>query len=323
MQSLLSKIEDTYAEALEGLFCRILVTAERGVTPEDSVSPYIERDTLRFAAYRATSTPSTVVGRIEAGIEKWVSSKQTPDGRDGVVLQFWGAYNPKEPLDRQLDKFYKEISIRISQDIVSATGGSTRVFDYLPERLAKGKIDLQEKVGRQCGGGYEKFLKEYGRETISVPLMMGVFKTDRYLGYGIGVSGGNLWLFCDSEKTARKMGLRAVEAVQKCEGVIASFYVCPSGSMISEDPLAPAPTNYQYCPSLRGEINDSKVPEGVGAIPEVVINGMTMEHVEEAMRQVMDAVVAKEGVKLISAGNYGGKLGRHRIFLRKIASDLF
>ena len=62
------KVENTYAEAFDGLYCRLLITAERGLTKEDTNGPFIEFDPLRFAAYRATATPSTVVGRIEAGI---------------------------------------------------------------------------------------------------------------------------------------------------------------------------------------------------------------------------------------------------------------
>ena len=50
------EIEDTYAEAFEGLYFRVLVTAD-------------DEETLKKAAEDATATPSIVIGRIEGGIE--------------------------------------------------------------------------------------------------------------------------------------------------------------------------------------------------------------------------------------------------------------
>jgi formylmethanofuran--tetrahydromethanopterin N-formyltransferase len=56
-------VEDTYAEAFEGVYCRIIVTAD-------------DDETLRKAALQATATPSIVIGRIEGGIERVVKRKR-------------------------------------------------------------------------------------------------------------------------------------------------------------------------------------------------------------------------------------------------------
>ncbi|MBI5253855.1 MAG: formylmethanofuran--tetrahydromethanopterin formyltransferase, partial [Euryarchaeota archaeon] len=77
-------------------------------------------------------------------------------------------------------------------------------------------------------------------------------------------------------------------------------------------------TNHPYCPTLRGKIEDSKVPEGVASIPEIVINGVSIQAVKEAMQAAMHSVRNVEGVIKISAGNYGGKLGKHKIYLREL-----
>ena len=71
----LDKVDNTYAEAFSGMFCRALVTAD-------------DEETLTRAAYDATSTPGAVIGRVEGGIESWVSPEHTPDGRKGAILQF-------------------------------------------------------------------------------------------------------------------------------------------------------------------------------------------------------------------------------------------
>jgi formylmethanofuran:tetrahydromethanopterin formyltransferase len=82
------------------------------------------------------------------------------------VLQFWKSYNKKKSLKDQINDFFWEVSIRIRQDILSVP--FTRIFDW-----SKGKsrmsekddvIDTEEFVGR-CGGGYEYFSNEYGRDS--------------------------------------------------------------------------------------------------------------------------------------------------------------
>jgi formylmethanofuran--tetrahydromethanopterin N-formyltransferase len=320
IEALLEKIDDTYAEAFDGLFSRLLVTGERGLTKKDTNSPFLENDPLRFAAYRATATPSTVVGRVEAGIEKWLSKNQTPDGREGVVIQYWGMYDREKSLKEQVEKFYKEMSIRIRQDILSASGGTTRIFNWMKPKEIVYEIDSEERIGK-CGGGYETAIEEYGRKAVSVPLMMGHdFVIDNPIGCGIGISGANFWIFCDNIETGRKAGKASIEAIKKVDKVITSFYVCPSGSMVKDYPPIGPPTNYSYCPSLRNKILDSKVPEGVNSIPEIVIDGTNLTVVENAMREGILAAIAYKEVKMISAGNYEGKLGQHKINLRGLFS---
>lgn len=314
-------LEDTYAEAFKGIFIRILVTRCIDIDEKDRTNPYIEKDPLRLAAYRATATPSVVVNRIEGGIERWMDEKYTPDGNKGVILQFWKSYDKKKSLKDQINDFFWEVSIRIRQDILSVP--FTRIFDWFDdERRSKlpdeiGIIDTEEFVGR-CGGGYEYFSKEYGRDVINVPIMMGYdFKIDRYLKCGIGVSGGNLWYFCDSLKSGWDVAISSIDTINDVDGVITPFYVCPSGSMPANYPPIGPPTNYPYCPTLRNKCN-SNVPNGVKSIPEVVINGITEDAVKEAMRKAVVSIHDKKGLLKISAGNYGGKLGDYKIYLKDL-----
>jgi len=90
-------IENTYAEAFDGFYTRLIVTAE-------------DPETLRRAAEDATATPSIVLGRLEGGIEKWLGEKETPDKRKGAMLQFWGAADKKKPFSDSLKKFEIELS---------------------------------------------------------------------------------------------------------------------------------------------------------------------------------------------------------------------
>ncbi|WXG45251.1 MAG: formylmethanofuran--tetrahydromethanopterin formyltransferase [Candidatus Atabeyarchaeum deiterrae] len=315
------KVQDTYAEAFAGLYTRLLITGDRGIRPSDRTSPEIEHDELRLAAYRCTATPSVVVGRVEGGIEKWLAKKQTPDGREGVIVQLWGRYDEKDGIAKQIEQFYRELSIRIRQDVLSIS--TTRVFGFdYPNGKTTEKtmvIDTEERVGK-CGGGYEWFSAEDDRDIVNVPLMMGYdFKIDRRIQCRIGVSGGNLWLLCDSIETGRKAGRRVIDALKQVEGVVTPFYTCPSGSATEDYPPIGPPTNYLYCPTLRDRLKDrSKVPPEVNSIPEIVIDGVSLDAVKMAMKTGIEKVLDMNGVIQISAGNYGGKLGKHKLYLREL-----
>ncbi|MBS7634438.1 formylmethanofuran--tetrahydromethanopterin N-formyltransferase [Candidatus Bathyarchaeota archaeon] len=295
-------VEDTYAEAFEGLYFRVLVTA-------------IDRGTLVRAAEDATATPSIVIGRIEGGIERWVTRKETPDGRLGVILQFWSGMDEKKPLDETVARFYREFSYRIRQDILVKP--FTAVFDVCPNPI--GKIDTLELIGH-CGDGYEWIEEQHGRKMIIVPIMVPDFKIERFIGYGRGIMGGNFWYMCRTKKAVLEAGRKALKAISNVEGVITPFDICSAGSKPeTRFPQIGPTTNHPYCPSLKAKIGgESKVPEGVRYIPEIVVNGLTLKAVKEAIKAGAEAASSVNGVVRISAGNYGGKLGKYRIFLKEL-----
>jgi len=296
------RIEDTYAEAFEGVYCRVIVTAD-------------DDETLRKAALHATATPSIVIGRIEGGIEKWLSKEETPDDRKGVMLQFWGGIDPKKPFSDSLKKFEIELSYRIRQDILVKP--FTAVFDALPNAL--GKIDMMERVGH-CGDGYEWTETRFEREVIIVPIMVPDFVIERFLGYGRGVMGANFWIMCQTKEAVKEAGAKALEVIHKVEGVVTPFEVCSAGSKPeTRFPWIGPTTNHPYCPSLKNRLGkESKVPEGVNYIPEIVINGVSLEAVKKAMKAGIEAALTVKGVVKVSAGNYGGKLGEYKIYLREL-----
>jgi formylmethanofuran--tetrahydromethanopterin N-formyltransferase len=183
---------------------------------------------------------------------------------------------------------------------------------------SKKKFETMDTIGH-CGDGCESTEEYLGREMISVPIMMPGFRIERYLGYSVGVSGGNLWLLCTNEDSALKAGDKALEAIHRIEGVITPFDLCAAGSKPeTKYPEIGPTTNHPYVPSLRGKIPDSKVPPNVNSIPEIVINGVSLQAVKDAMKAAMKATKDMKGVVKISAGNYGGKLGKYKINLREL-----
>jgi len=296
-------IEDTYAEAFSGLYCRLVVTADDG-------------ETVRRAAEDATATPSGVIGRLDSGIERWLNKKETPDQRNGAIFQFWKGLDKGKPLTDMLNRFEKELSYRIRQDILVKP--FTAVFNALSVK-PEGKMDMMERVGH-CGDGYEWEERLYGRNMIVVPIMVPDFLIERYVGYAEGIAGGNFWYMCKTKRQVVEAGRKALEAIHQVEGVITPFDVCSAGSKTeTRFPLIGPTTNHPYCPSLKKKMKEeSRVPEGVNYIPEIVINGTSINVVRKAMKAGIEAALNVDGIVKISAGNYDGKLGDHKIYLREL-----
>ncbi len=290
-------IDDTYIEAFKGIYCRVIVTAD-------------DQETLRRAADDATATPSVVIGRTEGGVERYLTPDETPDKRVGAILQFWGELNAKKTFAECVEKFEKELSYRIRQDILVKP--FTAVFDALPNSM--GKMDMMERVGH-CGDGYETVEQRYGREVIVVPLMVPDFIIERQIGYALGVAGGNFWIMCTTKQALKEAGKKALEAIHQVEGVVTTFDICSAGSKPETHyPQIGPTTNHLYCPSLKKRLGkESLIPEGVGYIAEIVYDGVSVEALKKATKAGINAVLDVEGVVRISAGNYGGKLGQYKI----------
>lgn len=287
------KVEDTFYEAFKGICCRVIVTAD-------------DFETVKRAAYDATSTPGTVIGRVEGGIEAWLDKDETPDNRPGAVLQFW--YNTDD-----VESFDRELSYRIRQDILVKP--FTSLFDASVDPV--GIIDTMKQVGH-CGDGYEWEEEIYNRRMIVVPIAIPDFKIERKLGYMKGIMGANFWYMCRTKEAVKEAGEAALNAIKDIEGVITPFDICSAASKPETNyPWIGPTTNHPYCPSLRDIINEeSMVPAEVNYIPEVVINGLNSEVLNQAMRVGIEAVVEFDDVLKVSAGNYKGQLGDYKMNLK-------
>jgi len=291
------EIIDTYAEAFEGTVTQLLVTAKTETL-------------LKRAVYSFTALPSTVFGDVEGGITRWVDTKETPDGRPGAVVQLWVLGYGKKPIATLEDRLGR----RTRQGILVVP--TTAVFNALE---SANRFDMMKTVGH-CGDGFEWIVDFQGREMINVPIMMGHdFLIEHELGYQKGVMGGNIWLFCESVDAGLEAGEKAVEAILQGDGAITSFNICSAGSKTETNyPEIGPSTNHWYCPTLKDKIEGSKVPANIESIPEIVIDGLDMDTVKRAMKAAIDAVQDVEGLKIISAGNYEGKLGKYKIYLKDL-----
>ena len=291
------EIIDTYAEAFEGTVTQLVVTVKNEAL-------------LKQAVYSFIALPSTVFGDAEGGLVRWVNPKDTPDGRPGEVVQLWVLGYGKKPIATLEDRLGR----RTRQGILVVP--TTAVFNALD---VKDKFDMMKTVGH-CGDGFEWVVDYKGRKLIDVPIMMGHdFLIEHYLGYQEGVMGGNIWMFCESIEAGLEAGQRGVDAILEVDGAITSFNICSAGSKPETNyPEIGPSTNHWFCPTLVDKIEGSKVPPGIKSIPEIVIDGLDMKTVKKAMKTAIDAMQNVKGLRTISAGNYDGKLGKHKIFLREL-----
>lgn len=294
-------IEDTYCEAFEGLCCQLMVTAQ-------------DQEFLYRAANAFTALPSTVFGDVEGGIVRWLSGKETIDGRLGAIVQLWVTGKG----EKATTKFYEQLGRRIRQGILVVP--TTAVFDFYPGKTDM-KFNMMNNVGH-CGDGYEEIIKKFERKMISVPIMMGYdFLIEQELSFAKGIMGGNLYLFCDSVDSGIKVGREAVKIITEIDNVCTTFDVCSAGSKLETNfPEIGPTTNHLYCPTLKNKLisGESKVPVGVQSIPEIVFNGLDLKTVKKTMLTVIDGIINNDGLLKISAGNYGGKLGKFKIPLREL-----
>jgi formylmethanofuran--tetrahydromethanopterin N-formyltransferase len=300
-ESNMTSIEDTYCEAFEGLVVQLMVTAQ-------------DTEFLYRAVNSFTALPSTVFGDAEGGIVKWLTERETLDGRIGAIVQLWVTGGGKS----SRAKFYEQLGLRLRQGILVVP--TTAVFDYFPEKCEI-KFNMMNNVGH-CGDGYEEIITKFNRKLISVPIMMGYdFLIDEEISYSKGVMGGNLWLFCDSVNNGIKVGREAVNIIAEIDNVCTTFDVCSAGSKPETNfPEIGPSTNHPFCPTLKDKISSEefRVPIGVKSIPEIVFNAVDIKTIELTMVKVIQGIIDMEGLIKISAGNYGGKLGKYKIYLREI-----
>ena len=288
-------IDDTFAEAFGMRATRIVVTA-------------LNLKWAYHAARTMTGFATSVIGcGCEAGIERELSEQDTPDGRPGLsVLLF--AVSSKE--------LAKQVERRVGQCVLtSPTSAAFSGIEGEPIPLGKNL--------RFFGDGYQMSKLIGGRRYWRVPVMDGEFLCEETTGMVRAVGGGNFLVLAKGQAEALAACEAAIAAMSKVPGAIMPFPggVVRSGSKVgSKYKALSASTNDAFCPTLRGTVESQLTPD-VGAVLEIVIDGLADGDVRNAMRAGIQAVCelgAAGGVQRISAGNYGGKLGQFHFHLREL-----
>jgi formylmethanofuran--tetrahydromethanopterin N-formyltransferase len=151
--------------------------------------------------------------------------------------------------------------------------------------------------------------------------MEGTFIVEDLFGAVNAVAGGNYLIFAENQSAGLEAAEKGVKRIaEKAERVILPFPggVCRAGSKAgSLKYKLPASTNHPLCPKLKEITPDSQVPENVNSIYEIVINGLDIDSIKKAISLGVKAAAEVSGVKRITAANFGGRLGPHKIFLKE------
>ena len=289
------EIVDTFAEMFPLWVGRILITADS------------EKWALTAAAVATGFATSVIMSPAEAGIEGIVPADKTPDNRIGALIQIYN-YN-RFDLKTQL-------ILRIGQCIMTCPTASA--FDAMPN--AKRKL----KVGRSLrlfGDGFQRKGLVGNRKVWKIPVMEGEFIVEDAFGATQAIAGGMVLILAKDKPSGLLAAEEAVKAIKSnASEVVMPFPggICRSGSKTgSLKYKLKASTFHSFCPQLKTIVPDSQIPENVNCVYEVVINGLTIEAVKKAMSAGIKAAASTPGVVRISAGNYGGKLGPYKAFLKE------
>jgi formylmethanofuran--tetrahydromethanopterin N-formyltransferase len=288
-----AEVEDTFAEAFTMWGARIVITAD---TPGWATE----------AARSLTGFATSVIGcKCEAGVELALKPDDTPDGRPGVSALLFAP-------DR--DGLAKRLVERVGQSVLTCP--TSACFNGLE---AQDVVDVGGKL-RFFGDGWQASKVIAGRRYWRVPVMEGEFLVEERFGAAEGVGGGNLIVMAEDVAAALGATEAAVAAMREVRGAIMPFPggIARSGSKVgSRYKALMASTNHPLCPTLRGVVEDTEVPDGINSVFEIVIDGLGPEPVREAMRVGLHAA-AQAGARRITAGNYGGNLGKHHFPLKEL-----
>ena len=289
-------IENTFAEAFNMKASRIIVTA-------DNIK-WAKNACLSFTGFAT----SVIACGVEAGIEKELNKSQTPDGRPGYAILLFSM--SRSQLEKQLET-------RAGQCILTCP--TTALFSGLE---GEDMIPLGKNL-KYFGDGYQISKRINKRRFWRIPVMDGEFMCEEKTARVPAIGGGNFLLLSKNRKSCLAACEIAVKIISEIENVITPFPggVVRSGSKVgSKYKALIASTNDAFCPSLKG-ITNSKLDKSVNSVMEIVINGLTKEDIDKAIRKSIIAISKspyRKDILSVSAGNYGGKLGQYHFHLRKI-----
>ena len=289
-------IEKTFAEAFNMKASRIIVTADN--------KKWAKNASLSFTGFAT----SVIACGVEAGIERELKKSETPDGRPGCSILLFSM--SRSQLEKQLET-------RAGQCILTCP--TTALYSGLN---GDDMIPLGKNL-KYFGDGYQISKKINKRRLWRIPVMDGEFVCEEKTARVPAIGGGNFLILSKNRKSCLAACEIAVKVMAKLDNIITPFPggVVRSGSKVgSKYKALIASTNDAFCPSLKG-ITGSKLSSKVSAVMEIVINGLTKEDIDLAIKKSLIAIsksVYKKDIVSVSAGNYGGKLGKYHFHLRDI-----
>ena len=290
------EIVDTFAEAFPIKAARLIITADK--------TKWAITAAMEFCG----NATSVIACDVEAAIERPLPASETPDGRPGVIVLVFAF---------SVDGLAKSLPGRVGQCILTCP--TTACYNGIENCPKEKRVRVGGAI-RYFGDGFQKSKKLGDRRFWRIPVMDGEFVCEDWFGTVTGVAGGNLLICGTNTVAALRASEAAVRAMRTVPDIALPFPggIVRSGSKVgSRYPKLKASTNDAYCPTLRSQTT-TDLPEGCNGVYEIVIDGLSAEAVQSAMKHGLHAAAAVQDVIRITAGNYGGKLGKHHFHLRDL-----
>jgi formylmethanofuran--tetrahydromethanopterin N-formyltransferase len=292
------RVDDTFAEAFDMRATALTITAP---TP---------RWALQAATTMTGFATSVIACGCEAGVDRALSPRETPDRRPGVRVLLFAV---------STSELQRQVQMRVGQCVLTSPGSAC----YAGLETGDEKLKVGAAI-RFFGDGWQISKKLGSRRFWRVPVMDGEFvcESTAFMTKS-AVGGGNLIIMGATPSRTLAAAEAAADAMRAVPDVIMPFPggIARSGSKVgSKYKGASASTNDAYCPTLKGAVESALDPE-IGSVLEIVIDGLTSAAIAAAMRAGLSAILAlgpERGALRVGAGNYGGRLGRHHYRLREL-----
>lgn len=296
------ELEEATCECTDVHLCRVLLTA------------LSERVALQEATYLSGFSVITAAP-LQVCVEGRVAPTETPDGRPGVLIQF------NAPTEIGMEVFRKALVDRL---YILPHLPTCSLFDATPAERSGETVEIGEHL-RRWGDGFEEETTLGKHEVIRLPIMTGDMMIERRCHVITGMDGV-IEVFAQNAASCLIAAQEASDRIfHDTRGValfnyplggisgakVGGINYCEEGVTINEP----------YCPTLRREVSETKIPDGAEAVIEYPLIGLGIEEIKAGLRMAIDAFAATPGVMRITAPSFGGEWGQHQLYLPDVVSE--
>ena len=282
------EVYDTFAEAWTLEVSRVLITAMTSELAMGAANQF------------AGAAGSSMIGsKFNAGIERIAFPHETPDHRPGVFVSMAHVPDSREDL-------LKEIELRVA---LASLVPTVTIYDAAIPGIQTVTVNLHDKYDMSKARWSEKDAERTvaGHVMCVVPTTTGEFAYEKSIKVSVEGTDGHFVCFAANAASAVAAILAAKDAIAAVDGV------APMGYGLEQ-----VFREFDYIPSLRDQIEDTKIPEGVGSVLNLLMFGASAGVMAKAMGLSLTAAAEAPGVVALTAMNFGGQFGKHKYYLREL-----
>ena len=279
------EIIDTFAEAWKLEVVRLVITAMNKELAMGGAQQFV-----------GAAGSGELGSRINAGIERYALPQETPDGRPGVIIALTNTPDKRKEL-------MEELSLRVH---LLTLIPSSALFDCPVPGVQTDKESLDSLLKEKWGGDdWSETIA--GRSMTVLPTITGEWKYENTVSVSTEGCDGHFVCYAQDLNAAINAVSMAKAAMEGVDGV------SPMGYGLEQ-----VYREKDYVLALKDKIENSKVPEGVGSILNLLVFGVCQEKMAAALGAAVKAACCAPGVVQIGAMNFGGAFGPYKFYLHEI-----